>query len=98
VFRVSVVDQEAASARWLGVPRELRAQKLGAMRLALLRHTAAMPKGAREEAFRRAEAVHNRVVLAKERAEWAIADAKRFLARMSSHAQKRRPGRRTPDA
>jgi len=66
-----------------------------ATRLHLLRHTRAMAQGTRE-AFLRYEATRSRVVRAMERAEWAIEDAKRFLARMSGHTQKRRERDPTP--
>ena len=46
-----------------------------------------------QEVLLRYEAARAHVVMAVERAEWAIEDGKRFLAQMSAHAQKRRPRR-----
>src|SRR5262245_7863253 len=72
--------------------RRICAKKLGATRLRRPRHTRTMAPGT-QEVLLRYEAARGRVVIAMERAEWAIEDAKRFLARMSAHAQKRRPRR-----
>jgi len=75
-------------------PRRRRGltKKLGATRLRRPRHTRTMAPGT-QEVLLRYEAARAHVVMAVERAEWAIEDAKRFLAQMSAHAQKRRPRR-----
>ena len=80
--------------RFTRPPRRRRglSKKLGATRLRRPRHTRTMASGTREVLLRY-EAAHGRVVMAVKRAEWAIEDAKRFLAQMSAHAQKRRPRR-----